>query len=144
MEFGGTFQYQPGFEIEKESAEELLDLEQIKQITDSTEICETIVDFVFDDVDAQIIYGEVGNEEKTAKFFLRTVIDDSGNPEEIKVFVPDKQEKYPNAGEYWAGFSQGEGGLAEKVNQVQSIAENFRTGDVIIIDAAEIAEQQDG
>lgn len=145
MRPAGSFQYQPAFELDDGSAEELLDVEDINELTEKEDVCHAIIDYAFDDVDAQVLYGEVGSEEYTAKFFLRTVLDEEGVPEEIKIFVPEKQERYPNGEEFWTGFNEPDDAETEekrKYEQVRNIAENFKTGDIVIIDASSLIEEQ--
>ncbi len=145
MKPAGSFKYQPAFELDKGSAEELLDVDDVNELTDEGEVCHAIIDYRFDDVDAQVLYGEIGSTEETAKFFLRTVLNEDGSPEEIKIFVPDNQDRYPTGEQFWAGFNQPEDADTEErkmVEQVRNIAKNFKTGEIVIIDAASLVEEQ--
>lgn len=146
MKLAGSFQYQPSFELDESSTQELLELEEINDIVDDDpDICHSIVDYYFDDVEAIVIYGEIGSESETGKFFLRTVVDEEGKPEEVKVYVPDNQDTYPTAKEFWQGFNEPEDSESEErqmFQSVENIAKNFKTGQIVVIDAADLIEQQ--
>lgn len=143
MQPAGNFQYQPAFELSAaDSAQELLEFEDIAEITDSKEICRTIIDYEFEDEEAQVLYGEIGDTDGTAKFFLRVLIGDGGNVEEAKVYVPEDQEKYPTANEFFAGLNAPEDSeIAEKASKVEDIAYNFKTGTIMILDVDELKKQ---
>jgi len=143
MRPAGNFQYQPAFELgNDDSAKELLEFEDVAEITDSKEICRTIIDYEFEDEEAQVLYGEIGDTEGTAKFFIRTVFDDEGLLEEAKVYVPEDQEEYPTANEFFAGLNAPEDSdAAEKASRVEDIAYNFKTGTIMILDVDELKKQ---
>lgn len=144
MEVAGAFHYQPAFQLDEKSEENLLDFEDIEEITDDSEICRTIVDFTFEDVDAQVIYGEIGNEENTAKFFLRAGFGGEENPDEVEIYVPQDQQNYPSSREFWQGFNDREGETSEMTERVEEIAENFKSGNLVIINAQDLIEEQHG
>lgn len=142
MEPAGSFQYQPAFELDGASADELLEFEDIRGITDSKEICRTIIDYQFEDEEAQVIYGEIGDADKTAKFFVRTLFGEGSELEEAKIYVPEDQEKYPTANEFFYGINaEEESEAAGKASRVEDIAYNFKTGTIMILDAQQLKEQ---
>jgi len=142
MQPAGSFQYQPAFELDKVSADELLEFEDITDITESKEICRTIIDYEFEDEEAQVIYGEIGDTEKTAKFFVRTLFGEGSELEEAKIYVPEDQEKYPTANEFFYGINtEEENEAASKASRVEDIAYNFKTGTIMILDAEQLKEQ---
>lgn len=141
MEIAGTFRYQPAFRLNDHTEQELLNFEDIAEIVDDSKICQTIVDFEFEELDTQIIYGEIGNEDRTAKFFIRSNFRDNKSPEEVDIYVPQDQHTYPNGGEFWRGFNDRDSEAAEKTEKVEEIAESFKQGNLVVINAADLIEE---
>jgi hypothetical protein len=142
MRIAGAFHYQPAFQLDEKSEENLLEFEEIE--ANESEICRTIVDYEFDDVDSQVIYGEVGSEDQTDKFFLRANFGGEDSPEEVEIYVPQDQQNYPSSREFWAGFNDQETEVAEMTERVEEIAENFKQGSLVIINAQDLIDEQDG
>jgi hypothetical protein len=142
MEVAGAFRYQPAFRLNEETEQELLNFEDISEIVDDSEICQTIVDYEFEEVDNQVIYGEIGTEDKTAKFFIRSNFNENSSPEEVNIYVPQDQHTYPNGREFWKGFNDRESEVAEKTEKVEEIAESFKEGNLVVINPADLIEEQ--